>query len=76
MLCLGDCRVIGIHAKSAAGGNRGHEIVAIITADNLTPAAREQAARMLGSVSLLAGNSLKPNSDWPACRMASGQVVR
>jgi hypothetical protein len=64
--------VIGIYAKSTVGGNRGHEIVAIITADNLTSAAREQAARVLNSASLLAGSSLKLNSDWQACRMASG----
>jgi hypothetical protein len=64
--------VIGIYAKSTVGGNWEHEIVAIITADNLTSAAREQAVRILGSAPLLAGSSLKLNSDWQACRMASG----
>jgi hypothetical protein len=44
---------IGIRANSAAWawGNQGHEIVAIIAADNLSPAAGGQVARMLGVAS-------------------------
>jgi hypothetical protein len=43
--------VVGIGASSLAWawGNEGHEIVAIIAADNLTPAAREQVAKILGT---------------------------
>jgi hypothetical protein len=43
--------VIGVHANSTAWawGNQAHEIVAIIAADNLSPSAREQVTRILGT---------------------------
>jgi S1/P1 Nuclease len=43
--------VIGVGASSLAWawGNEGHEIAAIIAADNLTPAARQQVAAILGT---------------------------
>jgi S1/P1 Nuclease len=50
-LCIFASIVIGVRASSSAWawGNEGHEIVAIIAADNLTPAAREQVAAILGT---------------------------
>jgi hypothetical protein len=34
-----------------AWGNQSHEIISIIAADNLSPAAREQVAKILGTPS-------------------------
>jgi hypothetical protein len=65
--------VIGIRANSMAWawGNQGHEIVAIIAADNLSSSAREQVASMLaiatdtGSVEkAMAAASVRPDTEF------------
>jgi hypothetical protein len=44
---------MGLRAEPAAWawGNQGHEIVAIIAADNRSPAARDHVAKILGTAS-------------------------
>ena len=39
----------GSISRAWAWGNQGHEIVAIIAADNLSPSARDQVGRILGA---------------------------
>ena len=65
--------VIGVHTNSAAWawGNQGHEIVAIIAADNLSASAHEQVARILavawdtGSVEkAMAAASVRPDTEF------------
>ena len=65
--------VIGVHANSTAWawGNQGHEIVAIIAADNLSPSAREQVTRILGTASdtgslekAMAAASVRPDTEF------------
>jgi hypothetical protein len=65
--------VIGVHANSTAWawGNQGHEIVSIIAADNLSPSAREQVTRILGTVSdagslekAMAAASVRPDTEF------------
>jgi hypothetical protein len=57
--------------RSLAWGNQGHEIVAIIAPDNLSPAARGQVAGMLavasdtGSVEkAMAAASVRPDTEF------------
>ncbi len=63
--------VIGARANSTAWawGDQGHEIVAIIAADNFSPAAREQVARILRTASdtnslerVMAAASVRPGT--------------
>ena len=65
--------IIGLRANSMAWawGNQGHEIVAIIAADNLSPAAGGQVARILataadtGSVEkAMAAASVRPDTEF------------
>jgi S1/P1 Nuclease len=64
---------IGLSGKSPAWGwgDQGHEIVAIIAADNLSPATREQVAKLLGSSAdvdsvekAMASASLRPDTEF------------
>jgi S1/P1 Nuclease len=72
-LCAFAITTIGIRANSAAWawGNQGHEIVAIIAADNLSPAAGGQVARILGTASdtgslekAMAAASVRPDTEF------------
>jgi hypothetical protein len=54
-----------------AWGNQGHEIVAVIAADNLSPAAREHVAKILGASSnvdslekAMAAASIRPDTEF------------
>lgn len=71
--------VISGRANSTAWawGNPGHEIVAIIAADNLLPTAREQVARILGTGSntrslekAMAAASVALSTSRRSCRKA------
>jgi hypothetical protein len=65
--------IIGIRAHSTAWawGNQGHEIVAIIAADNLSPSARDQVGRILGIATdtssvekAMAAASVRPDTEF------------
>jgi S1/P1 Nuclease len=65
--------IIGIRAHSTAWawGNQGHEIVAIIAADNLSPSVRVQVARILTTASdtaslekAMAAASVRPDTEF------------
>jgi hypothetical protein len=64
--------IIGIRAHSTAWawGNQGHEIVAIIAADNLSPSVRVQVARILttasdtASLEAMAAASVRPDTEF------------
>ena len=64
---------VGLGATSTAWawGNAGHEIVAVIAADNLSPAARDHVAKILGTGSdldsiekAMAAASIRPDTEF------------
>ena len=76
--------IIGTRANSMASawGNQGHEIVAIIAADNLSPAAGGHVARILataadtGSVEkAMAAASVRPDTEFQEEDHATAWVV-
>jgi len=75
--------VIGIRANPAAWawGNQGHEIITVIAADNLSPAAREQVTRILGAGAdtdsvgkAMAAASVRPDTEFR--EEAGGTILR
>ena len=65
--------VFGVRANSPAWawGNQGHEIISIIAADNLSPAARDHVAKILGTPSdvnslekAMAAASIRPDTEF------------
>jgi len=49
--CATAISAVGATSPAWAWGNQGHEIIAIVAADNLLPAAREHVAKILGTAS-------------------------
>jgi hypothetical protein len=63
--------VIGMCATAWAWGDQGHEIIAIIAADNLSPSARDHVAKILGTTSdtnslekAMAAASIRPDTEF------------
>ena len=63
--------IIGARAAAWAWGNQGHEIIAIIAADNLSPSARDQVSKILGTPSeasslekAMAAASVRPDTEF------------
>jgi hypothetical protein len=65
--------VFGVRANSPdwASGNQGHEIVSTIAVDNLSPAAREHVAKILGTLpdvesseKAMAAASMRPDTEF------------
>jgi hypothetical protein len=63
--------VIGTCATAWAWGDQGHEIIAIIAADNLLPSAQDQVAKILGTTSdtnslekAMAAASVRPDTEF------------
>ena len=72
-LCAFAFAIIGVRANSSAWawGDQGHEIIGIIAADNLSPAAREHVAKILGTApdvdsleKAMAAASIRPDTEF------------
>jgi hypothetical protein len=73
LFCVFATAAAGFRANSSAWawGNQGHEIISIIAADNLSPAARQHVAEILGTASdvdsaekAMAAASVRPDTEF------------
>ena len=70
-LCVIAASIVGVRATAWAWGDQGHQIIAIIAADNLSPSARDQIAKILGTASdtnsletAMAAASVRPDTEF------------